>query len=116
MATESKTIECDGWWQQPGLGRQAMLELRLGFDVGTVSGSGHDIIGIFTFRGTVSEDGRIAMVKQYLGQHSVDYVGSYDGEGTLFGQWRIGAWGDRWLIKFKRSPARSQQLAIAEIA
>jgi hypothetical protein len=27
------------------------------------------------------------MVKQYIGQHRLSYLGTYDGEGTIFGRW-----------------------------
>jgi hypothetical protein len=42
-------------------------------------------------------------VKQYIGQHSVDYVGTYDGEGLLYGEWQIRGMKDRWLIRIKGS-------------
>lgn len=78
-----------------------MTELHLKFDSGFIIGSGRDIIGPFTFRGTIDSQGHVAMVKQYLGQHSVDYVGSYDGEGLLYGEWHIRDMKDRWLIRIK---------------
>jgi len=31
------------------------------------------------------------LVKQYVGRHQVLYRGSYDGEGTIRGEWSIGA-------------------------
>lgn len=83
-----------------------MTELRLKFDSGVILGTGRDIIGPFTFHGTIDNQGHVAMVKQYIGQHSVDYVGIYDGEGLLYGDWHIGGSKDRWLIRIK-SPAGS---------
>jgi hypothetical protein len=113
-------IRCSGWWQQPGLGRQAMHELRLSFDGGELRGSGHDVVGLFTLTGTLNERGAVALVKQYLGQHAVDYLGTYDGEGLLYGEWRIGHWHDKWLIRIQGSPASGGQGAteidIKEIA
>jgi hypothetical protein len=52
------------------------------------------MIGLFTVTGTI-EDGKVAIVKQYIVQHSVDYLGTYDGEGTMHGMWRIGWFGGK---------------------
>lgn len=76
-----------------------MRDLRLQFDGGSISGAGYDIVGIFTFAGTLGEQGRVVMVKRYVGQHTVDYVGQYDGEGLLWGEWHIGPIKDRWMIR-----------------
>jgi hypothetical protein len=92
---------CDGWWQQAGYGRQPMRDLQLEFSSGQITGSGADIIGQFTFRGTLDPAGRVQMIKQYVGLWSVDYIGTYDGEGLLFGHWRVGGLTDEWLIRLK---------------
>ena len=57
------------------------------------------------------------MVKQYVGQHEVEYRGTYDGEGLMWGEWHIGPLTDRWMIKLKgaRTPT-TKQTDIAEIA
>jgi hypothetical protein len=96
-------LRCEGWWEQRGFGRQPMLELRIRFQDGTIRGSGVDIIGPFKFTGRISTNGRVIMVKRYIGQHRVDYVGSYDGEGTMWGRWRIGPSRGRWLITLRTS-------------
>ncbi len=80
-----------------------MRELRLRFDAGRIAGSGHDIVGAFTISGTIAADGGVIMNKRYLGMHAVRYVGSYDGEGLLWGQWWIGALHNRWLIKIRQA-------------
>src|SRR5262249_40145315 len=98
---------CEGWWEEVGYGRQPMLNLQLRFQGNGISGSGIDIIGPFFLQGRIAQGGGVAMVKQYLGQHSVDYAGTYDGEGTMWGQWRIGPFHDRWMIKIAR-PATSR--------
>jgi hypothetical protein len=67
-----------------------MEELILHFDAGTVEGSGRDVVGRFTFTGTFDSAGRVRMIKQYIGRHQVLYEGTYDGEGTIIGQWSIG--------------------------
>jgi hypothetical protein len=92
-----------GYWEQAGWGRQPMHELELHFGGGNVRGSGRDVIGRFTFAGTYDYHGLVRLVKQYLGRHQVLYEGTYDGEGTIYGQWSIG---DRWRGPFALSPLR----------
>jgi hypothetical protein len=104
---------CDGWWQQVGYGRQPMQNLYLEFSAGQINGAGIDLIGTFTFRGTLDPAGRVAMKKQYAGLWSVDYSGAYDGEGLLFGHWRIGALTDEWLIRLK--PGRTSATHDAQV-
>ena len=103
----ARGIQCEGWWQQAGYGRQPMRDLRLRFDGNQIRGAGRDIVGPFTFTGTISEQGNVAMVKQYLGRHSVDYLGQYDGEGLLWGEWQIGPLRDRWMIRIGGAKASS---------
>ena len=91
-------VTCEGWWEQSGYGRQPMERLQLSFDEGQVSGTGVDIIGPFQFAGRL-EAGNVALVKQYLGRHHVEYVGVFDGEGTLRGTWHIGPFQGAWMIK-----------------
>ena len=107
---------CEGWWEEIGFGRQPMQNLRLRFQGHRVVGSGSDIVGPFSLVGTISAGGQVAMVKRYLGQHSVDYLGTYDGEGTMWGEWWIGSVHDRWMIKITR-PLRSSvpQVPDAEV-
>jgi hypothetical protein len=66
-----------------------MGPLVLRFENGRIDGEGRDVIGPFTFEGEYDDGGAIRMVKQYLGRHQVFYQGTYDGEGTIFGQWSI---------------------------
>jgi len=66
-----------------------MGPLVLRFLHGRIEGEGRDVIGSFTFAGEYGDDGTIRMVKQYRGRHQVLYQGTYDGEGTIFGQWSI---------------------------
>src|SRR5689334_2599846 len=82
---EAADMPCEGWWEQDILGRQPMRELLLRFEGGQIAGSGHDIVGPFTIAGTIAADGNVAMVKRYVGAHAVRYVGSYDGEGLMWG-------------------------------
>lgn len=109
-------LRCEGWWEQIDFGRQPMLDLRIQVAERRIAGSGSDMIGPFTFTGTLSETGQVAMLKQYIGQHTVDYVGSYDGEGTMWGHWRIAFWYGRWLITFRHGRAeRADTAAIQEL-
>ncbi|MCS6866741.1 MAG: hypothetical protein RMJ56_09135 [Gemmataceae bacterium] len=81
----------DGFWVQDGWGRQAMAPLILQFAHGHVTGQGRDRVGVFTFHGDYNElTGEVRMIKQYLGQHRVVYVGQPDGEGSIIGRWSIG--------------------------
>ena len=96
--------KCIGWWQQSGLGRQAMHNLELEIAGDQLSGSGTDIIAPFTFRGRLRPDGYVELIKQYKQLHSVLYVGQYDGEGTLFGTWDISGYQGTWSIKILGPP------------
>ena len=99
-------VECIGWWEQTGLGRQSMDDLRLRFSAGTISGTGVDVVGEFEVHGTVHH-GDVLLKKQYVGAHQVTYFGTFDGEGTLQGKWSIFGVGGRWLIRIagEREPA-----------
>jgi len=101
-AEAAPLIPCEGWWDEVIYGRQPMHQLRLRIANGQITGSGTDIVGPFTFTGTISARGGVAMIKQYIGQHQVEYIGAYDGEGTMFGEWRIGPFRDQWAITLKR--------------
>ena len=91
-------VVCEGWWEQEGFGRQPMERLQLSFDEGQVSGSGTDIVGPFHFTGRL-DGGNALLLKQYVGRHHVDYLGTFDGEGTLSGNWRIGQYEGSWMIR-----------------
>lgn len=115
-APDSSTgIPCEGWWEQAGYGRQPMKPLWLRFEAGRIVGSGVDMIGPFSLTGTLGDGGQVAILKQYHGRHSVDYLGAYDGEGLLFGEWRIGPWTGTWAIRILRPDAADCDEAI-EIA
>jgi hypothetical protein len=78
-----------GFWQQEGWGQQAMQDFELHFADGLVRGHGYDVVGRFTFAGEYETDtGHITLTKQYLGKHSVEYIGQPNGEGAIIGQWR----------------------------
>ena len=91
-------VRCQGWWEQLGLGRQSMDDLILQFDGHRLAGSGVDVVGPFTLNGRINTDG-VIIEKQYLGRHAVEYLGDYDGEGTMRGLWSIYGVGGEWMIK-----------------
>jgi hypothetical protein len=100
---EVAILECEGWWEQPIFGRHAMRQLRMAFAEGRVRGAGRDIVGEFLFNGTISPDGDVVMIKHYIGRHSVNYVGKYDGEGLMWGRWSLGIFRGPWMIRLGRS-------------
>lgn len=102
-------VRCAGWWEQDGLGRQMMEPLQVRFEDDHLVGAGTDVIGDFTLRGVI-RDSTVTIVKQYVGAHSVDYPGTFDGEGTLQGLWSIHGIGGRWLIKVVASEAGSTEI------
>ena len=95
-----QTVKCNGWWEQDYLGRQPMNELQLAFRDGKIHGFGNDIVGSFSLTGFVSAD-NVTLVKQYAAAHQVDYLGTFDGEGTFQGFWKINDFGGRWFIKIE---------------
>lgn len=54
-----------------------------------IHGNGSDEVGEFTIDGTFSPSGDVNFVKQYIGQHAVQYSGKYDGNRIISGQWKI---------------------------
>jgi hypothetical protein len=103
-----------GYWDQEMFGRQPMGPLVLQFRGGRIKGEGRDIVGPFTFKGEYDEHGAVSMVKQYHGRRrqQVFYQGTYDGEGTIFGKWRIPPF---WSGSFALSPVVGRALADAPI-
>lgn len=95
-------VECDGWWQQRGFGRQLMTELELHIRDQQVVGKGVDIIAPFGLAGSI-RDGIVELRKSYELKHSVIYVGQYDGEGTFWGTWTIGKDRGKWTIHIRKN-------------
>ena len=96
-------MQCVGWWEQAGYGRQPMDDLRLTFSDGAIFGSGTDMIGDFQMRGELKDD-KIYLHKQYIGQHAIEYHGASIGEGAYSGIWSCdGIPGGNWFIAFVRS-------------
>ena len=92
-------VNCVGWWNQVGYGKQPMENLSFDFETRGIAGQGIDIVGPFTIQGVVKEDGDVTIHKQYVGQHSVTYIGYFDGEGSFQGTWHIGDSSGTWMMK-----------------
>lgn len=90
-----------------------MQQLMLSFDKGQISGTGTDIVGPFTFNGLI-ENGRVSLLKRYTGQHTVSYLGNYDGEGTMHGTWQAGTFRGPWAIRLEHHDGRSRGDDITE--
>ena len=107
-------LHCEGWWEQRGLGRQPMSNLIVDFANGELQGTGEDVVGRFVLNGRI-EGEQLFIRKQYLGQHSIDYHGTTNGEGVYFGEWGYdGFTGGKWSIRF-RALAGDGDAPIAEI-
>ena len=80
-----------GFWDQRAFGCQEMSAFELHFQPnGQARGQGIDMVGPFTFAGSAYPvTGHVTLVKQYLGKHTVKYVGQPDGEGCILGAWTI---------------------------
>jgi len=71
-------------------GTQGIMDFKLKFKGGFVSGEGTDPIGTYTWSGTYdARQQTIAMRKQYLGRHCVDYIGKKCGKKEFEGTWSI---------------------------
>lgn len=108
-------IECSGWWQQAGFGKQPMRGLTLEFCGPTIIGKGADIIASFTISGKLRPDGSVEILKKYDRRHSVLYVGTYDGEGSMNGKWDIAGVQGKWSIRLNRSSVDQADLSIQDI-
>jgi hypothetical protein len=98
MSDRSDQLETDprfpsgpwtGFWLQAILPGRQFMELQLKFCTGALSGEGRDRVGPFTFRGHYdTQDGKCTWIKQYIGQHSINYKGYNEGKG-IWGVWEM---------------------------
>jgi hypothetical protein len=78
-----------GFFLQPLLPGRHLMELRLTFRNGSLSGEGRDWVGLFVVRGRYDlADGKCYWTKRYLGKHDVFYRGYNEGKG-IWGTWDI---------------------------
>lgn len=70
---------------------------------GRVSGQGNDTIGPFTMAGNYDNEGSISFIKQYVGQHVVEYNGTLHcddlGGFEIQGNWNIDYLTDNFYLK-----------------
>jgi len=76
------------------------MDFRLKFKGGRVKGKGADAIGNFVWSGTYDSNAKtVTMVKQYIGKHSVQYVGTKTGEKKFEGTWSVGSSNGAFLLQ-----------------
>jgi len=71
---------------------QHEMNYYLEFDGDTLRANGKDDVGEFELNGGVDKTSfQVKFLKHYIGQHTVDYNGSYDTKlHHIWGQWNIG--------------------------
>ena|SRR5947209_16731790 len=80
-----------GYFLQRQIPGKHLMELRLSFRQGAMTGEGRDWVGDFVIRGRYQvADGRCHWTKRYIGKHDVFYQGYNEGKG-IWGQWEIPA-------------------------
>lgn len=78
-----------GFFLQPVKRGRHLMELRLTFRGGDVTGDGRDWVGKFLVFGRYTvADGKCSWTKRYLGMHDVFYKGFNEGKG-IWGTWEI---------------------------
>ena len=78
-----------GFFLQPLVPGRHLMELRLTFRGGVLTGEGRDWVGAFVIRGQYAvADGRCHWTKRYVGRHDVFYKGFNEGKG-IWGTWEI---------------------------
>src|SRR5881227_325081 len=76
-----------GFFLQPLVPGRHLMDLRLTFRQGGMSGEGRDWVGKFVIRGRYNvQDGKCYWTKRYLGKHDVFYRGFNEGKG-IWGTW-----------------------------
>jgi hypothetical protein len=82
-----------------------MTLCKFSLKYGQINGKGNDYIGDFTISGTYNSDCNTQFVKQYIGQHSVDYEGKIIKLSSLDleirGKWKINGLSDEFYLTTK---------------
>ncbi|MCA9105783.1 MAG: hypothetical protein KDA83_10180 [Planctomycetales bacterium] len=108
-------VQCSGWWEQAGLGRQPMRDLVLSFAEGQIAGTGVDIVGEFELRGELHGD-KMYLRKHYIGSHVIEYHGLSVGEGGYTGVWTShGEAGGNWFIGIVASRGALSDAALEDL-
>ena len=80
-----------GFFLQREIPGRHLMEMRLTFRNGGLSGEGRDRVGKFVMKGRYSvADGKCYWTKRYVGKHDVFYNGFNEGKG-IWGTWEIAA-------------------------
>ncbi|HXG10076.1 MAG TPA: hypothetical protein VNK04_09830 [Gemmataceae bacterium] len=80
-----------GFFLQSLIPGRHLMELRLTFRNGAITGEGRDWVGRFVVHGRYTlADGKCRWTKRYLGKHDVFYQGYNEGKG-IWGVWEIPA-------------------------
>jgi hypothetical protein len=78
-----------GFFLQKAIPGKHLMELRLLFRAGNITGEGRDWVGAFIVKGRYSVgDGRVHWQKRYLAKHDVYYKGFGEDKG-IWGTWEI---------------------------
>lgn len=78
-----------GFFLQKSLPGRHLMELRLTFKNGDMTGEGRDWVGTFHVKGRYDlADGKCYWTKKYVGKHDVFYQGFNEGKG-IWGVWEI---------------------------
>jgi hypothetical protein len=100
MASDSPSVEVEtdprfpsgpwtGFFLQRQIPGKHMMDLRLTFKSGAMTGEGRDWVGAFVIRGRYDlTDGKCYWTKRYLGKHDVFYDGFNEGKG-IWGRWEL---------------------------
>ena len=79
----------DRFFLQPAIPGRHLMELRLTFSTGLMTGEGRDWVGAFVLRGRYDlADGKCHWIKHYVGEHDVFFKGFNEGKG-IWGTWDI---------------------------
>ena len=58
-----------------------------------IHGKGEDTVGKFEIFGNIDENNEAHFIKQYIGQHQVEYHGTYKNKKSISGNWSMPAHG-----------------------
>ncbi len=107
------TGEWTGFYLQPDSRQRHSMDLALAFAGGEISGEGDDPVGKFTMRGRYdTATAACSWLKQYVGQHGVDYSGQAR-QGGIIGHWSIARMPASWSGPFFIWPRAAGDLSAA---
>lgn len=107
-------MECEGIWNQSGLGDQPMKPLRLSIESGRIEGVGYDSVGTFTLKGSFVGEESVFIIKSYAGKHDVEYYGKYK-KRVLYGKWELDGDSGFWEIQLGQTNQRKLSILRSDI-